>query len=42
MLALLAFHSKFSLDVDNMSDDEIVLAWNRLQYGLTKNGQYNS
>jgi hypothetical protein len=40
MMALLRYFSHFSLDVDNLTDDELAKEWGRLQFSLKQTGQY--
>ena len=39
MLALLRYFSHFTLDVDNMSDEDFYRDWGRLKYALKITGQ---
>jgi len=41
MIALLRYFSHFTLDVENMSDDELAKNWGQLKWGLISTGQYN-
>lgn len=34
MMALLRYFSHFTLDVDNLTDDELAKEWGRLDYAL--------
>jgi hypothetical protein len=42
MIALLRYFSHFTLDVENMTDDELAKNWGQLQYALKQTGQYNN
>jgi len=40
-MSLLSYYSHFTLDVDNMNDDDIAKHWGRLQYSLEQTNQYS-
>jgi len=42
MIALLRYFSHFTLDVDNLSDDDFAKTWGQLQYSLEQTGQYKN
>jgi hypothetical protein len=42
MIALLRYFSHFSVDVDNLNDDDFAKMWGQLQYSLEKTGYYNN
>jgi hypothetical protein len=42
MIALLRYFSHFTLDCENMTDDELAKTWGQLKYALTKTNQYGS
>jgi len=41
MMALLRYYSHFTLDVDNLSDDDLAKEWGRLMFALKQTGQAN-